>query len=70
MFFIATKAKALFDFIYFKKRFLKEVNTKTVEGLRLNLDGFTDDDYIEFEKYLEIVRSPKMERIYRLSKED
>ncbi len=70
IFFIATKAKALFDFIYFKKRFLKEVNTKTIEGLRLDLDSFTDDDFIEFEKYLEIAGSPKMERIYRLLKED
>ncbi len=35
----ATKAKALFDFLYFRKRLL--VDKEAVSELRLNLEGFT-----------------------------
>ncbi|MCP4755606.1 MAG: hypothetical protein GY866_32485 [Proteobacteria bacterium] len=66
--FMATKAKALFDFLYFKKRLLKDVNRQTVAELRLDLDDFADDDFTEFEKYLSLARSPKMNRIYTLLK--
>ncbi len=64
VYFTATKAKALFDFIYFRKRLLKEVTPRTVEDLRIDLDGFDEDDFFEFESYLDIVKSPKMQKVY------
>jgi len=67
---IATKVKALFDFLYFKKRLLKDVNPMTVEELRLDLDDFSNEDFIEFEKYLFLAKSPKLNSIYTLLKEE
>ena len=52
----ATKAKALFDFLYFKTR-----NTNLKE-YRLNLDEFTKADIQEFKKY--ILKQPNMYNLY------
>lgn len=64
-YFVATKAKALFDFLYFKKRLFSSVNKNVAEELRLNLEDMTPSDYLEFEKYLEIAESVKMARLYK-----
>jgi hypothetical protein len=66
IYFKATKAKALFDFLYFKKRALRDVNKQTVNELRLDLEDFTKEDFFEFEKYLDLAQSSKMKRIYKL----
>ncbi|MBU0722786.1 hypothetical protein KJ973_03520 [Patescibacteria group bacterium] len=58
----ATKAKALFDFLYFRKNVL--INKKTTQELRLNMDNFTKNDLKEFKKYLKIEGSKKMKQIY------
>ncbi|MCL5987100.1 MAG: hypothetical protein M1371_11160 [Actinobacteria bacterium] len=58
----ATKAKALFDFIYLRKNLL--INEETVEELRLNLDNFETSNIQEFEKYLRIEGSRKMKEIF------
>lgn len=58
----ATKAKALFDFLYLRKNSL--VNKKTVEELRLNLDNFDKFDLKEFKKYSKLERSKKMKEIF------
>jgi predicted transcriptional regulator of viral defense system len=57
----ATKAKALFDFLYFRKRLL--VDKRAVEELRLNLDEFTDSDFKELEGYIKTEGSPRMKEI-------
>ena len=59
--FKATKAKALFDFLYFRKKIL--VNKQAVEELRLNLDEVSKDDFRELEGYIEKEASPKMKEI-------
>lgn len=57
----ATKAKALFDFLYLRKRLL--VDRRAVEELRLNLDEFTENDVKELKGYVETERSPRMKEI-------
>jgi predicted transcriptional regulator of viral defense system len=57
----ATKAKALFDFLYFRKRLLTD--ERAVEELRLNLDEFTTDDFKELKGYVETERSTRMKEI-------
>jgi len=63
---IATKSKALFDYLYFIKRTMQSVNEKTVDELRLNLEVFSGQDWREFEKYLQLAKSEKMGRIYKI----
>lgn len=60
----AEKSKALFDFLYLRKRIL--YNKKLIEELRLNLGGFTLDDKKKFKKYIEIDSSKRMKEIYTL----
>lgn len=57
----ATKAKALFDFLYFRKRLL--VDRKAIEALRLNLDEFSKSDFKELEGYVLKEGSVKMKEI-------
>ena len=57
----ATKAKALFDFLYLRKRLL--VDRRAVEELRLNLDEVTENDFKELEGYVETERSLRMKEI-------
>jgi predicted transcriptional regulator of viral defense system len=57
----ATKVKALFDFLYFRKRVL--VDKGAVDELRLNLDEFTEADFDDLEKYVSIERSPRIKEI-------
>ena len=57
----ATKAKALFDFLYFRKNIL--VDGKSIEELRLNLDVLGRKDIKELEKYINLEGSRKMEDI-------
>jgi len=59
--FKATRAKALFDFLYLRKRLL--VDRQAVDELRLNLDGFTKNDSRELEGYVKIEGSPRMKEI-------
>jgi len=57
----ATKAKALFDFLYLRKRLLTD--KRAVEELRLNLDEFTKNDFKELKGYVEIEKSTRMKEI-------
>jgi hypothetical protein len=57
----ATKAKALFDFLYFRKRVL--VDRKSVGGLRLNLEQCSKKDLKELEGYVAEEGSEKMKEI-------
>jgi predicted transcriptional regulator of viral defense system len=58
----ATKAKALFDFLYFRKRLL--VDKEAVSELRLNLEGFTKKDFKELKGYIDLEGSKRMKEIY------
>jgi len=57
----ATKAKALFDLLYFRKRLL--VDRKAIEALRLNLDELSKNDFKELEGYVAKEGSVKMKEI-------
>ena len=46
----ATKAKALFDWLYYRVNLIKSENV--IENLRLNLESFTKDDYLELTSYI------------------
>ncbi len=58
----ATKAKALFDFLYFRKQLL--VDREALEELRLNLDKFKKKELKELEGYVNREGSPKMKEIF------
>ena len=58
----ATKTKALFDFLYFRKSIL--INEESVQELRLNMGVFNSKDKKEFERYLKIDKSSKMNQIF------
>jgi predicted transcriptional regulator of viral defense system len=64
--FKATKAKALFDFLYLKKRILRVVNEEVIQEFRFNLDEFSKDDKEELSKYLDISQSLKLMKICKL----
>jgi predicted transcriptional regulator of viral defense system len=55
----ATKAKALFDYIYYRSHMLDE-EINIVEELRLRLDSFTKDDFKEMSGYANIISSKKL----------
>jgi len=48
---IATKSKALFDYLYLKLYRNKVVNKELIDGFRLNLDEFNKNDIKEFKSY-------------------
>lgn len=56
--FKASRAKALFDYLYLRQDHL--INPEAIEELRLNLNNLTKDDLREFKKYLKIEGSKKM----------
>jgi predicted transcriptional regulator of viral defense system len=58
----ASLAKALFDFLYFRKNIL--LVEKQIEELRLNMDSVSKKDFKEFKKYVEIEGSKKMKKIF------
>jgi hypothetical protein len=67
-YYIASKSKALFDYLYFYKRKLTKINIKSVEELRINFDKMTQTDWKEFESYLDIAKSNKLNRMYKIIK--
>lgn len=60
--FKATKAKALFDFLYLRKDIL--TNKDSLKELRLNLENFNKKDIKEFKTYLKLNSSKKMKEIF------
>jgi predicted transcriptional regulator of viral defense system len=50
----ATKAKALFDYLYLKLYRVRNISEDVLLDLRLNLDEFEKKDMEEFKKYCEI----------------
>ena len=65
---IASKAKALFDYLYLKpfKRSQSVIGQEIFEDMRLNWEMITREDMEEFFSYVVISSSPKMARIKRV----
>jgi hypothetical protein len=64
---VASKAKALFDYFYFRP-FPREWRVKdynVVEDLRLDLDEWVMDDIDEFSEYVRLAKSEKMSFFYK-----
>ncbi|OGC16169.1 hypothetical protein A3J90_01260 [candidate division WOR-1 bacterium RIFOXYC2_FULL_37_10] len=57
----ATKAKALFDYIYLRKNVL--TTEDSIKELRLNLNDFSEKDLKEFKKYIKMEKSKKLRSI-------
>ncbi len=62
--FRASLAKALFDFLYFRKCQL--INEGSIKELRLNLEALKNSDKKELEKYVELEGSARMKTIYKI----
>lgn len=62
---IASKAKALFDFVYLKKDIFQEFSLKEIEEMRLNLDEISKKDLQELEKYINLSKNKKMFNFYK-----
>lgn len=65
---VATKAKALFDYLYFNKKKFIEVTVDELLGLRLNLEIMTKKDWFEFLSYAKKT-DKKMQNICNLVKQ-
>lgn len=59
----ATKAKALFDYLYLRKNII--VNKESFDELRLNVINLNTNDTKEFNRYVDIEGSKKMKEISR-----
>lgn len=62
--FRASPAKALFDFLYFRKSTI--ANAEAVRELRLNMDGLTTHDKGELARYIDLEGSVRMKYIYTM----
>lgn len=60
----ASLAKALFDFLYFRKNHLK--GGEVIKELRLNLETLNGSDKKELARYIELEGSARMKDIYKL----
>jgi hypothetical protein len=60
----ATKAKALFDYIYYRSDGIKDLKVNLVEDLRLNLDAITTNEWAEFKSYIKHSDSKKLATIF------
>ena len=58
----ATKAKALFDFLYLRKNVLP--NKETVSELRLNVENLSRSDIKEVRRYIVLEGSKKLKKIF------
>lgn len=65
----ASRAKALFDYLYLKINLGKDLEKELAEGLRLNWDNFSLSDLEEFGEYTVISNSQKMRKIAKMIKE-
>lgn len=64
----ATKAKALFDYLYFKLFRVRKFDVETLESFRLNLDEVSNIEFKEFEGYCKMTGTKKMKKLPKLMK--
>ncbi|MFH1684309.1 MAG: hypothetical protein ABIA67_05465 [Candidatus Margulisiibacteriota bacterium] len=69
-YYVASKSKALFDYLYFYKRKISQVNRKCVEEFRLKFELMQKEDWAEYVKYLKLADSRKMDKLYHLIREE
>lgn len=62
---VATKAKALFDYFYYKLFRVTVVDAPVIKSFRLNYDEISKDDLVEFERYCTIAGTRKMRQVVR-----
>lgn len=62
---IATKAKAIFDFVYLKKNRFQNFSQKEIEEIRFNFDEWSKRDMLELKKYIYLSENKKMENFYK-----
>ncbi|MBU0648278.1 hypothetical protein KJ855_03815 [Patescibacteria group bacterium] len=65
--YVASKAKALFDYIYFNQNKFSKITINELMRLRLNLNTMQKSDWREYKKYLPKAPS-KMTEIYLIMK--
>lgn len=65
----ATKAKALFDFLYFRLLRITDINQEVVDSFRLNLGDLTSKDYKELESYINLSDIKKFSNLIKYLKE-
>ena len=63
--YIATTAKALFDYFYLKKVTNLKVD---IDQTRINWNNFNKSNLMEFKKYVDLSKSVKMARVYECIK--
>lgn len=61
--FRASLAKALFDFLYFRKGHL--INKEVIGELRLNLETFNGEDKRELARYIDLEGTSRMKNIFK-----
>ncbi len=60
----ATKAKALFDYLYLSIDSFGAFSFQEIEEIRINTDEITKEDFKEFEGYVKIAKNAKMNSFY------
>lgn len=65
-YYMATKAKALFDYLYLKRNLGPDLKKVILEDLRLNWDNFSIDDFELFLDYVRQSDSQKMSKILNI----
>lgn len=59
----ASKAKALFDFLYLRFRRGPYLGVKRLENLRLNWENMNDSDWLELDSYLKLLSSKRWQEL-------
>jgi len=59
----ATKAKALFDYLYFRLWRIPMVSKEYVYSLRLNLQEMVREDFLEFRSYVDLAGIKKFQKL-------
>jgi hypothetical protein len=62
---IASKSKALFDYLYLKFYRKSQINKEMIDELRLNLDEFTKEERREFSSFC---KSTNRDKFFTLEK--
>lgn len=64
----ASKAKALFDFLYLRFRRGQAANTESLENLRLNLENMEKEDWRELDSYFKLLSAARWRELNKLLK--
>lgn len=59
----ATKAKALFDFLYFRLLKVPQINQEIIDSFRLNLDNFYPKDFSELNSFIKLLNIKKINNL-------